>query len=944
MQGDFTRWTFDPGQGYRSVLLQQGRVLLDADFNEQTEITAHHDEARTRDVVGLGGGPSEGAGFSIVDASGAPPAGTAWADLRITPGSYYVDGILCEAASPSAGEGAVPPGWPLADQPYLSAIGDDPGLPEPEEDGRYAVYLDAWTHHVTADEEPSLREPALGGPDTTTRARTVWQARIAPIRAEQRCSGLQTLAAVPRQAGMMVASLQEQAPDADPCQITVSGGYQRLENQLYRVQIHDASGAVPTFVWSRENASVVSALTAIEPSRTAGQDADLLVDRVGRDDELSISLGDAVEVTSTDLELRGLPGFLATAGAPDGLRLPVTWTAGFPASLASLGRSPIVRRWEAPPSDAVAGPADLEGGIQVGFPGGGGYTTGDYWLIPARAVRLAYGLAALPGTIEWPVDAGGAPLPQPPQGPVHHLTPLAILVRAPSTSGHAWFLESDCRKLFPRLTEQVVMDMRGGDGQEARPGQPLPAPIRVGVRNGGLPLAGAAVRFTADAGGHLAVGSAPTSASPETLDATTDASGVIEVQWMLDQGSSARQPPSTQLLSVQLLDDHDDPAGPALVVTGRLSVAAEVAWRPDPACTGLAQVTTVAEGLMRLASMRQLRLLGGDGQHLSGAQLVAPQPVRVVVDSPCGPVEGAVVRALDPKQQALVAQAKAAETTPPTLEGTGAVSEARARTGEDGVAAFFWQPDFTGGPSQTLSIFLGEGTGAPIVVTAQRVAGPAGPDGPQVSAVRVGLKGTPLLNGGDTVPGILATGLRAVLRGAGLDPRIAAAQLMHVSLDLPWPTTASEREWADGAVGYRAVELQGTVAVEPEALLWTPTPAARSFILSGLWGVLGRKTPVTGWIAVEEWALAADPASARGRYLQWFLLSPPDVQPLPPVVGRTLAVAARELAAAGLAVAVTEEPHPSVRKGLIISADPAPGTEVLPGTTVTLVVSTGRTS
>jgi len=105
--------------------------------------------------------------------------------------------------------------------------------------------------------------------------------------------------------------------------------------------------------------------------------------------------------------------------------------------------------------------------------------------------------------------------------------------------------------------------------------------------------------------------------------------------------------------------------------------------------------------------------------------------------------------------------------------------------------------------------------------------------------------------------------------------------------------------------------------------------------------VLGRKTAVTGWIAVEEWALAADPA-ARDRYLQWFLLSPPTVQPLPSVVGRTRAVAERQLAAAGMAVSVTEESHPVVRKGLVISADPVPGTEVPAGTTVNLVVSAGR--
>ena len=38
MRGDFTRDTFDPTRHYSGVLLQQGRVQLDADANEQSAI------------------------------------------------------------------------------------------------------------------------------------------------------------------------------------------------------------------------------------------------------------------------------------------------------------------------------------------------------------------------------------------------------------------------------------------------------------------------------------------------------------------------------------------------------------------------------------------------------------------------------------------------------------------------------------------------------------------------------------------------------------------------------------------------------------------------------------------------------------------------------------------------------------------------------------------
>ena len=45
MQGDFTRLTFDRSKHYSSVLKQQGRVALDADWNEQVAIE-HHDMQR----------------------------------------------------------------------------------------------------------------------------------------------------------------------------------------------------------------------------------------------------------------------------------------------------------------------------------------------------------------------------------------------------------------------------------------------------------------------------------------------------------------------------------------------------------------------------------------------------------------------------------------------------------------------------------------------------------------------------------------------------------------------------------------------------------------------------------------------------------------------------------------------------------------------------------
>ena len=65
MQGDLSRETFDPHSHYTAVRLQQGRVLTDADFNEQGDITRQRFEHLAQDVIGASGGPAEGAGFAL---------------------------------------------------------------------------------------------------------------------------------------------------------------------------------------------------------------------------------------------------------------------------------------------------------------------------------------------------------------------------------------------------------------------------------------------------------------------------------------------------------------------------------------------------------------------------------------------------------------------------------------------------------------------------------------------------------------------------------------------------------------------------------------------------------------------------------------------------------------------------------------------------------------
>src|SRR5262245_15794763 len=92
MKGDFSRKTFDAARHYSGVLMQQGRLQLDADWNEQLGIQRHRDHTQAADVIGPNGAPKHEGGFLAQPT----PDGK---DLLLSPGRFYVHGRLCELES-----------------------------------------------------------------------------------------------------------------------------------------------------------------------------------------------------------------------------------------------------------------------------------------------------------------------------------------------------------------------------------------------------------------------------------------------------------------------------------------------------------------------------------------------------------------------------------------------------------------------------------------------------------------------------------------------------------------------------------------------------------------------------------------------------------------------------------------------------------------------------
>jgi hypothetical protein len=98
MKGDFTRDTFDPLKHFSRVLMQQGRVQLDADWNEQASILLHYLRTLATDLIGRHGGLGDAFKIKQLKTNGQS---ISW-DFQILPGHYYVDGILCENPAPTA--------------------------------------------------------------------------------------------------------------------------------------------------------------------------------------------------------------------------------------------------------------------------------------------------------------------------------------------------------------------------------------------------------------------------------------------------------------------------------------------------------------------------------------------------------------------------------------------------------------------------------------------------------------------------------------------------------------------------------------------------------------------------------------------------------------------------------------------------------------------------
>jgi photosystem II stability/assembly factor-like uncharacterized protein len=558
--------------------------------------------------------------------------------LTISAGDIYVEGVRCENERTVSLD--------HQPEPLLNPAGFPPATP-----GTYGVFLHVQEQHLTATEREELREVALGGPDSATRARTVWQASLVGLStADASCADVVARSPADPARGLLRARAVPAAVATSECIVPPTGGYRRLENQLYRVEIHDGTPApvegedgtgagAATYTWSRDNGSTIARLEGLTPD-AANKAVDAKVSYTGRDATIGFGPEQIVELTDEGRLLRAEPGVLVEIKELRGSTLvlsnPNSWSLGLDdfllLSMDDFPVNPIVRRWDGIGTVEFGNWKELEDGVFIEFAEGpdrdDAFRTGDYWTIPART---------LSGRVEWP-QTDGIPRFEERHGPRRNTAPLAI---ASIDAEGIWSSVRDCRRRFPPLTDLVHLYYVGGDGQEATPPVPLARdnlvpldrPLEVGVVNGGTPMAGAIVEFEIfSAEGEAGAGSGKVTAPGGTLAnkvvIVTDELGIARCQWQLDGETR------TQVVEARFRDPLDQSPPQVVRFNAQLSAAPWVAYSPPQKCSEMADAATVQAAIDRLASLLpRLYHVSGDGLE---APVGATVTLRAGIANRCG--------------------------------------------------------------------------------------------------------------------------------------------------------------------------------------------------------------------------------------------------------------------------------------------------------------------
>lgn len=399
MTGDFTSVPLRSTDRWTGARLQQGRVLLDGDWNLNVDATERGRQRMAQETIGPAGVLAGTSGFQIsFDSSGT---------LMIGAGGMWVGGLWAVNAEA---------------QKYV-AQADITALPA---SGPALLYLDAFVQEVQPAEDPAdLVDPAMDGVDTSARTRVAWRVRAVPTGASS-CGGAATdLPALGLSTGTLNVVATTIPVSPDPC-APPDDPRGALPDGLLRVEVLD-SGTESTarFAWSYENGSAAVAATV------AGSVATLSLSSA-----TSFATGERVEVSTLNRRAdRADHGPLLAVDLVESGAAGQVITLSGPAPVSGTPVGLCLRRWDGETVGAAGQVVATLGGNDVGVAfscSPGRYLSGDWW---AARVRGSSTEALQPLTNAQP------------DGTLHHATALAVVDLDAAT------VLTDCRTPFVPLTQ-----------------------------------------------------------------------------------------------------------------------------------------------------------------------------------------------------------------------------------------------------------------------------------------------------------------------------------------------------------------------------------------------------------------------------------------------------------------------------------------------------------
>lgn len=453
MKGDFSFLPLDTELRYSGVLHQQGRVLLDRDWNEAAAIAAAWRSAAGRDTFGDGVLAVPISNIQAFKVLSATSDGTE-VKVELDAGRAWADGLslALDAKSTFTATYFAPPFQ--SPQAKASTIAD--GV-------RDLVVLDVWEDTVSGFQDPlNLIEPALGGPDTTERTQVFSNLKLLRLGPNDDCSAVAQLADNFAAKGRLTVSPAPVLNVTGDCPLEAGGGYTGLEHYLYRIEVAepDAAGKA-RFKWSQWNGGLVGrglyAAGAPGTGTVTITANDQMINHCGVSDFYLEALAFDAALGSWRITL--------TADATvsqDGILALTNVQGAWPAVTPATGFFRLWNGIELVADFPLGGPnpIELKDGIRLEFTaataGNTNYQPGDYWSFPVRASGAAFEPPV------WPANA-------PPQGVHHHRVALAILNwdgAPPVTITHADGEIDDCRRIFRPLTNQkICCTYNVGDGR-----------------------------------------------------------------------------------------------------------------------------------------------------------------------------------------------------------------------------------------------------------------------------------------------------------------------------------------------------------------------------------------------------------------------------------------------------------------------------------------------